>query len=196
MRQETQHWNQIKATLEVVAAGDGLTGLIPAVAIMRVSDGLWLQAGGASWGAGVATNNLLPVDAANLPGVYAYSIPSGSLAYSAGKEGYWLKITESDNYIYETVDVHVEQSEWDEPPSSHVAALTMGRELQLIRGLVQGNHRLKNPTYDAEGRMLTAQLVIYPTSADALADTNAIDTFNTTCTYNGFGDLTSLLSRN
>lgn len=196
MRHETQHWDQIRALLEVVSAGEGLTGLAPTVSIARFSDGQWLQVGGTTWGPAPASLTMVELDSSNLPGVYSYAVNTSALTYANGSAGYICHIVEPDNYVRETVRIHVAMSEWDEDPAAHATAGTMGRTLQVIQGLVQGNHRLKNPTYDAEGRMLTAQLVLYPTSADALADTNALDTFNVTCTYNGFGDMTSLLSRN
>lgn len=195
MRQETQHWDQVRATLEIVVAGTGQTGLSPTVAILRLSDNLWLQAGGGSWGASIATNTLTEVSSSNLPGLYSYSIPSARLTYEDGYAGYLLKFSESTQFILEYATVHVERSEWDEAVSDHVSLGSAGLMLQAVHGLVQGNHRLKNPTYDSEGRMLTAELAVYPTSSDALADTSALVTYNVTCTYNAFGDLTSLLSR-
>lgn len=196
MRHETQHWDQIRALLEVVSAGEGQTGLSPTVSIVRLSDGKWLQVGGLTWGVSAATLSMSEPDPVNLPGVYSYAVNAAALSYSAGFAGYVFHIVEPVNYVRETVRVQVAMSEWDEDPAAHSASGTMGRVLQTVQGLVQGNHRLKNPTYDSEGRMLTAELSIYPTSADALNDTNALDTFNVTCTYNGFGDMTSLLSRN
>jgi len=196
MRHETQHWDQIQALLEVVSAGEGQTGLTPTVSVVRLSDGLWLQVGGLTWGGSPASLAMSEPDSANLPGVYSYTVNAAALSYSDGFAGYLFHIVEPVNYVRESVRVHVAMSEWDESPTSHATAGTMGRVLQTVQGLVQGNHRLKNPTYDSEGRMLTAELAVYPTSTDALNDTNALDTFNLTCTYNGFGDMTSLLSRN
>lgn len=196
MRHETQHWDQVRALLEVVSAGEGQTGLSPTVSIIRLSDGQWLQAGGMTWGASAVSLSMSELDAVNLPGIYSYTVNTAALTYTDGFAGYIFHIVEPVNYARETVRVHVAMSEWDEDPTAHVTTGTMGKVLQTVQGLVQGNHRLKNPTYDSEGRMLTAELSIYPTSADALNDTNALDTFNVTCTYNGFGDMTSLLSRN
>jgi hypothetical protein len=70
MRQETQHFDQVKASIEVVTAGTGQTGLSPTVAIQRISDGQWLANGGGSWAAGFATNPLVETDINNLPGHY------------------------------------------------------------------------------------------------------------------------------
>ena len=84
---------------------------------------------------------------------------------------------------------------WDKPRASHIAVGSFGLLAQITAGMVQANHRLMNPTYDAEGRMLTADLVVYPTGPDAAANTSALSTFNVTMTYDGSGNLTTLLSR-
>jgi hypothetical protein len=84
---------------------------------------------------------------------------------------------------------------WDTPRASHVAAGSFGLLAQITAGMVQANHRLMNPTFDADGRMLTADLVVYPTGADATANTNALSTFTVTMTYDGSGNLATLLSR-
>jgi hypothetical protein len=83
---------------------------------------------------------------------------------------------------------------WDEALGDHHGGGSAGRALAITKGLVQGHHRLKNPTYDPNGRLLTAELVVYPTALDATNDTNADFTFNVTCTYDGDGNLLSLLS--
>ena len=83
---------------------------------------------------------------------------------------------------------------WDEALAGHHTNGTAGRALAITKGLVQGHHRIKDPTYDPDGRLLTAKLMVYPTAADATADTNEDFTFNVTCTYDGDGNLASLLS--
>ena len=96
MRHETQRYDSIKATAELVVAGAGQTGKTVTVAIQKVDTGQWLQAGGASWGAGFATNTMTPVDAVNAPGLYEYDL-SASLVYSDIQnnqtDGYLVKIT-------------------------------------------------------------------------------------------------------
>lgn len=271
MRHETQHWDKIRATVEIISGGEGQTGLAPEVAIQRRSDGFWLASGGGSWTAIYDTNTMSEVNSVDLPGLYEYEIPVDQLDYDQSLVGYRMKIVESENLIYENVSVDGLRSEWkedlstysgpgtagvvlndlqvssiaaavwdepkaghvtagtfgegvnvtsletdsitnlsfapsavaelsaavwDEPVSSHAVANSFGKMVRTIQGLVQGNHRLTNTVYDAEGRLLSGSVIIYPSSADTLADTNAIDTFNLTCTYNTFGDLTSLVSRN
>lgn len=272
MRHETQPYDRVRATLEVVSSGIGRAGLVPTVAVQRVSDGQWLQGGGGSWGAGFDANSMTPVDATNLPGVYRYQVPSARLSLAGGAAGYILRMTETNVGVLETVFVDIlpdisgitagaiadavwteQLSEhsgvsgstaetlsestpgliagqvwgvsaasnntpgtmgellndagggsspsiiaaavWDELLNSHLSAGSTGRALAIIQGLVQGNHRIRNPAYDAEGRLLSCQLVVYPTSSDALNETNAVATMNVTSTYDGAGNLTSLLSR-
>lgn len=83
---------------------------------------------------------------------------------------------------------------WDEAVAGHLTSGTFGKALAVTQGLVQANHRLKSPTYDPNGRLLTADLVVYPTGTDATNDTSPLFTFSVTCTYDGDGNLTSLLS--
>ena len=111
MRHETQRYDSIKATAELVVAGAGQTGKTVTVAIQKVDTGQWLQAGGASWGAGFATNTMTPVDAVNAPGLYEYDL-SASLVYSDIQnnqtDGYLVKITEPTLSLLEYVKVDVE----------------------------------------------------------------------------------------
>lgn len=272
MRHESQPYDQVRATLEIVSAGQGQTGLVPTVAIRRLSDNLWLQAGGGSWGAGFATNNMVALDATNLPGYYQYVVPGAQLDETAGAAGYVMRIVESNTGLLETILVQpsggggatpsaiadavwtetlgdhsgvggstaealasitsaaiadavwdeaaashntagsmgellnnagggsspalIADAVWDELSSGHQIAGSFGRLLTIAHGLVQGNKRIQNPTYDAEGRLLTCELVLYPTAVDAQNQTNALDTFTVTSTYDGSGNLQTLLSRN
>jgi hypothetical protein len=230
MRQDTQPWDQIRATLEIVSAGIGRDGHAPTVAIQRISDGQWLQAGGGSWGGTFATNAMNEVSSTNLPGLYDYAIPNPQLDHDAGIAGYRCLMVETNVGVREMQLIHplrqnvwdevaasnniggtmgellngagggaspgtIAAAVWDEPVASHVASGTFGRAAAVTLGLVQANHRIKNPTYDSEGRLLTAQLVVYPSSTDAQNDTNPLETFNVTSTYDANGNLQSLLSR-
>lgn len=230
MRQDTQPWNQIRATLEIVSAGIGRSGHSPTVAIQRVLDGQWLQSGGGSWGGTFATNAMSEVSATHLPGLYEYAIPTPQIDYDAGIAGYRCLMVENDVGIREMQFIHsmrrsiwaeeaannnaagtmgellnsagggaspatIAAAVWDEAVAGHVSVGTFGRAAALTLGLVQANHRIKNTSYDSEGRLLTAELVVYPSSSDAQNDTNALETFTVTSTYDSNGNLQSLLSR-
>lgn len=197
MRHETQRWDLISVSFEAVAGGVGDAGLTPTVAIQRKSDGLYLQSGGGSWGAGFATNNMTEVDASNQPGLYEYAVPSGQLSRTAGADGYFVKVVESVNSLleYSSISVYDPGAVWSEDRTDHVAAGTLGQLLQIVAGLVQYNHRLSSPTYDANGRLLTATLTVYPTGTDAQNQTSALESVDITMTYDGDGNLATLLAR-
>lgn len=61
--------------------------------------------------------------------------------------------------------------------------------IKQILGLVQGNMKTTNTTYDANGRLLTANLYTYPTPADVSAGTNVLHSYAITATYDGSGNL-------
>jgi hypothetical protein len=84
---------------------------------------------------------------------------------------------------------------WNTTRSSHTDPNTFGLLMQVTAGMVQANHRLKNPTYDAEGRMLTAQLLVFADGATADADGVPLATFDVTMTYDGDGNLETVLSK-
>jgi len=84
---------------------------------------------------------------------------------------------------------------WDRQKSLSVSAGSFGRALQVAGGLSQHNHRLKSPTYDPNGRLLSATLAVYPSGEDAAADTNALASLSVAMEYDGEGNLLSLLSK-
>jgi hypothetical protein len=109
MRHETQRWNLIKAVVEIVTAGAGLTGKSPTAFIRRTSDGTYLQ-GGFTWDVAAVAHSLTAVDAANLPGLYSFVVPIGSLDVDAGADGYVIKIEEATVNLIEYVAVEQEFS--------------------------------------------------------------------------------------
>lgn len=111
MRSEIQHWDQIRANVEVVVDGVGTAGLTPTVAIQRLSDGKWLEDGGASWVVGFETNDMTAVDGTNAPGLYTYAVPTDRLTYSQGLEGYRFRIDETTTPLREHVHVDVARSD-------------------------------------------------------------------------------------
>ncbi len=149
MRQESQHFDKIRATLEIIVDGTGKTGLSPTVAIKRISDGFWLQAGGASFGAGFASNTMTAVDASNLPGLYQYAPSSGALAYTSGKDGYYMYASEGTTATaefshitpYVSVDTGVTlttgaesqlvDAVWNEARSGHTTSGTFGEGVKV-----------------------------------------------------------------
>lgn len=407
MKSSVQKWWRIQAALEVVIAGAGVPGLAPTCAIRRASDNMYLQAGGGAWNAGFAVNPMVEVDAVNLPGLYAYSVPNAQLFADLGARGYSFKVAEGTTPLVEYTTVTVEnefsgqlglglatagapntvtfgvwappttaywaglavtilqgtgvgqtrrigaysnarvatvdsnwvvqpdatsvcvvhaqaavdtvawngkrpndltvannvkvdveewralvpttlsaannvqsdveewrgalpnplatgnvQSDvelwrnavpatlsaggnvasdlqrwlgsaplplvaqlvqsavaamgndtitaavlhasagaeladavWDEPMSGHGTGGTAGGQMRLALSMLQRNHRIKNPTYDADNRLLTCNLVYYPTTADALADSNALLTLHMVATYDGDGNMQTFLVR-
>lgn len=101
MRFAVQPWDSVVARLDVIAAGAGVAGLAPTVAIQRLSDAQWLAAGGGAWGAGFAVNNMVAIDAVNQPGMYEYAIPGAQLSYPVSRAGYRLKYAEATTPITE-----------------------------------------------------------------------------------------------
>jgi hypothetical protein len=82
---------------------------------------------------------------------------------------------------------------WDETVSGHVTTGTFGELTQIIGGLTQLNHRMQNAVYDVDGRIATAELHVYPTSADATADTNVLAIIDVTFAYDVDGNLSGIL---
>ena len=86
---------------------------------------------------------------------------------------------------------------WGESTSSYTTPGIFGStisgnttDLKLILGLVQHNFRMTNQVYDASGNMTSAEINIYPSSADATAETNSINTYYITAVYDGSNRLT------
>lgn len=86
----------------------------------------------------------------------------------------------------------IAQAVWNDTASLYTATSSFGYSvtandinLQLILGLVQHNFRMTNQIYDANGNMTSAEVNIYPSSADATAETNSINTYYITAVYDG-----------
>jgi hypothetical protein len=222
MRQETQHWDNIRVTFESIVAGVGQAGLTVQATIRRNSDGLWWD--GAAWAAGPTVLAVPAVDAVNLPGLYAYAFDPGD--YAAGLDGYLVEVAEGTTpwleYILitplrrsawdDTLADHtavgsageslasidpsgIAASVWDETASDHVAAGSFGLLTNVTAGLNQYNHRLKSPTFDAEGRMTSAVLSLFHSSGDADSDSGAFASITLTMTYDAEGNLESILGK-
>lgn len=135
MRYEKQKWDDISVYLEIVALGVGQTGLSPEVYIFRNDDSQWLQTGGGSWGAGVASNTMTEVDAANLPGLYIYAVPAARLSYPNGGAGYVARCVEGVNSVLEHVYITQEEDTWDEARADHTDSNTFGEGVLMQTAL-------------------------------------------------------------
>jgi hypothetical protein len=327
MRHENQHWNDIRATVEIVIAGVAQTGLSPTVKIYRQSDGQWWN--GSAWGGTATQLAMTEVDATDLAGYYDYQL-TGGLAYSTfgvSVEGYTLYVEESTNNLVEIIRVvplnqpAFDQSRsgivagsygeylqnpveslaatadavWDEPLAGHTTAGTAGKALSdtsslptaadvadavwdesagdhtavgttgavlnnlptaadtadavwtetladhsgtagstaealaaassgltpaviasavwdavgsdyatplsmgylanVTAGLLQHNHRFKSPNYDANGRLLDVVLSLFHNSTDADNDSGAFASITLEFTYDGDGNLATILGK-
>ena len=130
MRTATFYGTTLTCRLEVVVLGVGSTGLAPTVAVQRLSDGLWLQAGGGSWGAGVATNPMVEASAANMPGLYEYTVPSARVDYSTGRQGYLVKYVEATTPLVE-YETQLPQTLFSGEISLGLAAAALPAAVQL-----------------------------------------------------------------
>lgn len=105
MRHEAQQRDKIHATIEVVVAGAGQTGLSPTVVLKRVTDGFYWNAVGVVFAAPVVTNAVPEVDATDQAGLYRMDIPSSALDMVLGADGYEYKIIEATNSVYQNVTI-------------------------------------------------------------------------------------------
>ena len=83
---------------------------------------------------------------------------------------------------------------WNEPVDTHSIPGTFGLLTRIIAGLVHFNHRIKDPEYDQTGRMTGCRVVVYPSAADAEADTNSLSTIIINSTYNSGNNMSSYLA--
>ncbi len=56
-------------------------------------------------------------------------------------------------------------------------------------GLSQQNYRISSPVYDANNNLTSCTIKIYPTNTDTDNDTNVINTYTLTATYNANSEL-------
>lgn len=101
MRHEVQQRDKIHVKVEIVQSGAGQTGLTPTAVLKRVSDGLFWDASGGSFGATAVSNPMTEVDATDLPGYYRLDVPEADLDMILGEEGYEFSVTEGTNSVYE-----------------------------------------------------------------------------------------------
>ncbi len=102
MQHTNQSWDAIRGYLQVESAGVGVTGESPTVVVQRLSDGLFLEAGGLTWGATAASLAMTEVDAVNFPGLYVYIIATSALVYEDSYPGYLFHKTNATPDVVET----------------------------------------------------------------------------------------------
>ena len=115
MRSETQRYNELIASLEVVHAGVGVANLQPTCSILRISDSQWYNSAGNLFNS--ATPVVLAmsqVDATNIPGVYSFTpsaaaclAPVAGGTNTAAADGYYVVITEATTLTLEHVKLNV-----------------------------------------------------------------------------------------
>jgi hypothetical protein len=133
----------------------------------------------------VATINLTAQTAGIYGGAHTLSTPGYYTAH-------YVVYTDSGHstpaaYDPEAEIIHVQEEHLPEDLldvllNDHLLSGTVGEALALIRGLVQHNFVLKNPTYNASGLMTAATIAIYKTKAELEADDPPFATFSVSAT--------------
>lgn len=72
--------------------------------------------------------------------------------------------------------VALADSVWDALIDSHLTANSMGEAMAIVRGLVQHNYILDNPTYNSKGLLLSGRMRIFKNKADTDAQVNPLVT--------------------
>lgn len=165
MRQESQQWNVLRAYVEVISAGAGVTGLSPTVEIQRIADGLWWD--GATW---AASPTALSMTAhANLAGVYQYAVDPSGLDYDLAFPGYVMRIVEGTTPLREHVySSTLRRSAWDD--IEPISGETFGDQFFRMVALRQENLRVVYDTWTAAGQVSHGFVYIYESKADLEAD--------------------------
>lgn len=201
MRHETQVWNQVRLTLEIVDLGVGQTGKTVNALLKRISDGKWLQSGG-TWGASPSTLTLTAADAVNLPGLYAFAVTTSDLDYDAGLAGYTFKVTETTYTILEygritTVSQRNDIRDLDLTTPSGLTDNTLGEMLARMVGLRQHNVRVIPSSWS--NKVPTAgKVFLYDTAAALNSDVapwaGAYGSYTFATALDGSGNVTSYTS--
>lgn len=201
MRYEIKSYNDFCFGLEVVRFGSGITGLTPMIAIKRFSANQFWN--GSTWINEPFSFSMTEVDPIFMPGLYTFDFNAGETSIDTSVDTrYLVKITESTESLTEYINVTLNKLDsediasavWDEPVGDHSISGTFGLLTRVIAGLVHLNHRVKDPEYDQTGRMKSCRVVVYPSAADAEADTNALSTITITSSYNSSGNMSSFLA--
>lgn len=130
MQYSTQHWYDIRAYLEVVQAGVGLTGAQPQVAVLRLNDAKWYDPGANDFTSATRIwDAMIEADATNQPGVYVYEPAAASLTRPEGlaQDGYLVVCWYAAHKILEHTRVHVaNQQAWAATRSDYTVVGTFG----------------------------------------------------------------------
>lgn len=190
MRHERQPKDRLILTLEVVLAGVGKAGILPAFTgfqLQRLSDSAWWRDSAGTWGvAPDPSNQLSEVDATNFPGLYQYVVDPAELDADLAAEGYRFVVVETafGSREHGLIDV-------DEVAGGGVRDNLLTRTAALR----QRNMRFAPSTWDPVTKQPTAgTITIYGSKADATADINAIGQYTIQATFDGSGQLTEYTS--
>ena len=154
MRSETQPWDDIRITAEIVDDGTGVTGLTVECYVRRTLDGDYLQDGGGGWGASPDALAMTEVDSSNLPGLYGFTIQTDDLDPDNGH--YIVRIVETTYSVREHLRIVQCLSAAD------------ARKLYHLRTL----SKVIPTAWDATTKQPTAgSLFVYRTDAEYDADT-------------------------
>ena len=89
-------------------------------------------------------------------------------------QGYASTLQPSEQYVIGSNDVDSQRSQG---------------VIKQILGMVQSNFRMKDQTYDVDGRLETATIKTYPTATDTENDTNVLHSYTVFADYDGSGNL-------
>jgi len=184
IRFESQNWDSIRVSVALVLNGiTPTTGRSPTAALKRLSDGQWFN--GTTWVASPTGFSLPEVDAVNFPGLYSLKLPASECDPDLDDEGYMAIVQ------YDYTGGGDEYTEY-----IHIEPTHAGADLLRMLGLRQQNMRVTNTAWDSTtGQPTDGSVKIYPTSADALADTNVRGEYSFSAAYDVSGRLTSYLGR-
>lgn len=159
----------VRLYLDIIAAGAGVIGQAPTVAIQRVQDSSWFQVSDGTWQPTKVENAMSELDATNLPGKYYFDFDQSLDLLEASTE-YTVKKTNAAG----TLALEYEQLAFG--PLAAAVAL----ELCSVQGTI----------YDAQGKALPNQIVratMIPVYRDSLG--RAVESDRLVATYtNESGD--------
>lgn len=98
------------------------------------------------------------------------------------------------NAISGSTPAAVASAVWGALVASNQVSGSFGQAVTIMQALMHRNWRLSGATYSGTPpRLTSANMVLYPSKADAIAQTNALLTLAFTATYNGSGEMTAAI---